>query len=72
MKTAEELKKYRAMSRDDLAKELGVLQKRAELELLKVRAGKGTNSALSNSLRKSVARALTVVSENQSGEHRNE
>ncbi len=64
MKSTEELKKYRSMSREEVVQELAALTKKYTAESLRVKAGKQENHSSVDKLRKSVARAQTILKEN--------
>ena len=63
MKTTEELKKFKAMTAEQLVTELDAIQKKYQLTSLKVQAGKEANYSQVDKLRKDVARLQTLISE---------
>ncbi len=65
MKIDEQIKKYRAMNDKDLKIELAKEKKDLTLLSLKVKAGKATNNADIEKMRKNVARIITLKNERE-------
>lgn len=63
MKTTEDIKKYRAMTKEQLEKELTVLEHSAMTNKLRVAAGKLDNFSLVCKAKKNIARVETIINE---------
>lgn len=72
MKIKEELKKYREMKLVDLEKELVSVSNQAQMAVLQVKAGKGTDVAMIGKLRHSIARIKTIINEHSEADNKNE
>jgi ribosomal protein L29 len=65
MKKLDELKKYRAMSGKEISAELVNLEKSLTIESLKVAAGKAEDYSKLSVMRKTLARAKTILNEKE-------